>query len=145
MQLDLFKLDNYPDDEVSTFHECRSCKEVLPVTEYQVREDRSNYRAKDCRKCTAKESVIKHVIRKRAPPRPSQCDCCGKLMKHTEFYLDHCHDEKLFRGWLCNSCNSGIGILGDTLQHLETAVNYLKAHHERTRFSKEADPHSQED
>ena len=133
MQLELFKMDNYQYDEDTISYECRSCKEILPVTEYQVREDRSNYRAKDCRKCTAKEAVIKNWIRKTAPPRPNQCDCCGKLMKHEEFYLDHCHVEKVFRGWLCNSCNSGIGILGDTLQHLETAVNYLKAHHEQHR------------
>ena len=147
MQLDLFRL-NYDGDEVDEdipHHHCRTCRELLPVTYYQVREDRSNYRAKDCKKCTSKEAAVKNIIRKHAPPRPSRCDCCKKDMEHHEFYLDHCHDEKIFRGWLCNTCNSGIGILGDTLESLETAINYLKAHHERTRFSKQAYTYTPQD
>jgi len=40
--------------------------------------------------------------------------------------IDHCHATGDIRGLLCNTCNAGMGILGDTLQHLEAAVAYLK-------------------
>ena len=130
MQLDLFKLGNTYKNSEEERYECRTCKNLLPESSYQVRSDRSNYRAKDCLKCASKESKIKEGIRKSAPPKPSSCDCCGKNMKADQFYLDHCHETKVFRGWLCNSCNSGIGILGDTINSLETALNYLKKHYE---------------
>jgi hypothetical protein len=130
MQLNLFELQKSYKDNTEDLHECRTCKELLPVTSYQVRSDRSNYRAKDCLKCTAKETKIKEDIRRNAPPRPDKCDCCGKEMKYENFYLDHCHDTKVFRGWLCNTCNSGIGILGDTVESLETALMYLRKHYD---------------
>lgn len=129
MQLELFQTGNSYRNTDCEFYECRTCKENLPITSYQVRSDRSNYRAKDCLSCTAKESKIKEDIRRTAPPRPDTCDCCSKDMEYDDFYLDHCHDTKVFRGWLCNSCNSGIGILGDTVESLETALTYLRKHY----------------
>jgi hypothetical protein len=44
--------------------------------------------------------------------------------------LDHCHDTKMFRGWLCRSCNTGIGSLGDDIGGLEKALVYLRNHYE---------------
>ena len=31
-----------------------------------------------------------------------------------------------FRGWLCHKCNTGIGMLGDSLGAVSKAVEYLK-------------------
>jgi len=39
--------------------------------------------------------------------------------------LDHCHETGEFRGWLCKQCNTGLGNLGDNLESLKRAVNYL--------------------
>lgn len=125
MQLELFKVKATFKDG-SELYECRTCKRHLPISMYQVREDRSGYRAKDCKDCARKESKAVEQLRKIAPPKPDKCDCCGKQMEEHEFYLDHCHETKEFRGWLCNTCNSGIGILGDTIEHLEQALRYLR-------------------
>ncbi len=125
-QMALFDIANSfknPDEE---FFTCRSCKQDLPISLYQVRSDRSNYRAKDCLKCTAEESRVVENIRKTAPSKPDKCDCCHKPLEKDQFYLDHCHIDKTFRGWLCNSCNSGIGILGDTEEALQRALDYLR-------------------
>lgn len=40
--------------------------------------------------------------------------------------MDHDHDTETFRGWICEKCNIGIGKLGDTLEGLTKAVEYLK-------------------
>jgi hypothetical protein len=39
--------------------------------------------------------------------------------------LDHNRRTKKFRGWLCNSCNTSIGRLGDDINGLVQALNYL--------------------
>ncbi len=41
--------------------------------------------------------------------------------------IDHDHETKKVRGMLCNRCNTGLGFLGDTVESLEQAIQYLKA------------------
>lgn len=44
--------------------------------------------------------------------------------------IDHCHETGLVRGLLCNSCNRGLGLLGDKIDTLEKVLLYLKNHKE---------------
>lgn len=104
-------------------HTCRLCKRVLPESSYRVRKDRSNYRIKSCRKCERVESETLLSLHKTAPPKPVFCECCGK---EKPLQLDHCHKTVSFRGWLCNTCNQGIGKLGDNIEGLEMAIRYLR-------------------
>lgn len=47
--------------------------------------------------------------------------------------LDHCHGTHVFRGWICNLCNIGLGALGDDLNVIiERLIRY------RDRFAAEA-------
>ena len=40
--------------------------------------------------------------------------------------VDHCHTTNKVRGLLCNQCNRGIGMLGDTHEDVQRAADYLK-------------------
>lgn len=40
--------------------------------------------------------------------------------------IDHDHETGVVRGLLCNDCNLGLGLLGDTLQRIEAAFDYIK-------------------
>lgn len=62
-----------------------------------------------------------------APPRerPGNCECCGGTSVKA-LALDHCHETGVFRGWLCSSCNMGLGLLGDNIESLDRAIDYLK-------------------
>ena len=48
-----------------------------------------------------------------------------------EFVVDHCHLTEKVRGLLCNHCNTGLGKLGDTIESLERAINYLKSNSDK--------------
>jgi hypothetical protein len=40
--------------------------------------------------------------------------------------VDHCHTTKKVRGLLCSSCNKAIGLLEDSTEFLNFAIDYLK-------------------
>lgn len=62
-----------------------------------------------------------------------KCWCCKM---NPAAVVDHDHNccpgsdkscGKCVRGLLCKKCNTGIGMLGDSVEGLEQAVQYLKA------------------
>ena len=58
---------------------------------------------------------------------PTNCECCDqKLNSSAKTHLDHCHVTGIFRGWLCNRCNLGLGALGDSIESLKKALAYLE-------------------
>ena len=57
--------------------------------------------------------------------RMATSDCCEVCGTTEDLVYDHCHDSMDFRGVLCRQCNASIGGLGDTLEGLMRAVNYL--------------------
>ena len=55
------------------------------------------------------------------------CLICGKhhTESHKGLYVDHCHDTKVVRGLLCNTCNLAIGLLKHNKTILFNAIKYL--------------------
>jgi hypothetical protein len=58
----------------------------------------------------------------------NKCKICkiDQSLLSKNMYLDHCHKTGKVRGLLCNQCNSGIGLLKDSIIVLESAIKYLK-------------------
>jgi hypothetical protein len=57
-----------------------------------------------------------------------RCAVCGTDApggKHDRFMVDHCHSTGAVRGLLCNACNHGIGLLGDSADGVRKALEYL--------------------
>jgi hypothetical protein len=43
-----------------------------------------------------------------------------------ELVVDHDHNTGAVRGLLCHSCNTGLGHLGDSVETLARALDYLQ-------------------
>lgn len=56
----------------------------------------------------------------------NKCAICGGERDRKWFDIDHDHETGQVRGLLCSKCNKGIGLLGDCIEGLERALNYLK-------------------
>lgn len=64
-------------------------------------------------------------------PAPEFCEAgCGQKLEinSVRTHVDHDHDTGIFRGWICNRCNLGIGLLGDSIEGLRRALTYLETH-----------------
>lgn len=104
---------------------------ALPETKEKQRQWQRTADAK--REPQRRAEQIRRAMRKHrkapSPTRPAlvRCECCGgppngKGVLHS----DHDHAAHKFRGWLCASCNLGIGLLQDTLTGVKNAVAYLE-------------------
>ena len=60
-----------------------------------------------------------------------RCQICGKK---TKLCVDHCHDSNEIRGLLCKPCNTGLALLGDSIEGIKKALKYLKPN-ERKKHS----------
>lgn len=50
---------------------------------------------------------------------------CHLCKKKNATDIDHCHKTNKVRGVLCSGCNTSLGKLGDTVESLQKAVDYL--------------------
>lgn len=140
MQLDFFlaEVEAEEEDNQEELICCPDCNELKPVSEYYVYEDKSNGKLRmngsrrRCKPCYLENQTKVYYLKKKHPyPYHNPvCDCCGKLCDNETLNLDHDHKTGRFRGYLCKSCNTGIGLLGDTIEGLNMGIRYLKKSNE---------------
>ena len=117
---------------------CNNCKIRKPVQDFY--KDRDGH-CINCKICKDKINKITKNLHKTAPQRPHACECCGKV-SDSPLVLDHDHETGKFRGWICIKCNLGLGRLGDTIESLMRAVEYLKKSASRIYGTSLFDNHS---
>lgn len=63
----------------------------------------------------------------------NKCAICDSehLSAYGRFHIDHCHTTGKVRGLLCTRCNTGIGMLGDSIGIVTRALAYLTEHDSR--------------
>ena len=109
---------------------CDGCKEPKPPTEF-YRHPVRGYYERYCHPCRKKKQSIGHVRRKYGEEGAKfaariqdgePCEICGK----PAFVIDHDHDTDAPVGILCMNCNSAIGQLGDSVEMIQIALDYVR-------------------
>jgi len=144
-QKDKCKFQN-PEEEYlyakTQYKMCTKCNVRKNLTEFKFNtsgtdgfnKDGYRLRRSECGECTKKSDKGKNEAIKKAkelgisfkPPEGTLCEICNRpSMKGNVIIFDHCHKTNKFRGYCCNSCNRSIGILGDDIDGLLKAFNYI--------------------
>ena len=135
MQFDLFK--NLPTDVGEDGKTCIKCNTYLPQESFEWFSGSNTWRRPECKRCRGESRRVIDALKKCTPP-PSKahtCPICEKNLeeislnksKHmSSFVMDHDHEKKMFRGWLCHNCNSALGMLRDNPTVIMRAYKYLK-------------------
>lgn len=135
---------------------CTVCKKDTLLTEYYNKASSKDGKYSRCRSCdqiARKAWRTKHPIRSKESARRRQlkfvygiteedyqrmlveqggaCAICQATEnkyagEFRSFAIDHNHDTGDIRGLLCNQCNRGLGMLGDTVESLNRVVAYLE-------------------
>ena len=97
-----------------------SCKECFKKKTKESRKRLGSDRAKD-RDLRWRYGITLEYYNK----MDQNCNICGSSDEGRGFKMnvDHCHLTGKVRGLLCNSCNRGLGLLGE--DNLEKAILYL--------------------
>jgi hypothetical protein len=117
--------------------ECRECKMVLPRSHFGYNTssswpfDRNGYllRRPECKTCNKKSNKTKKLaeddaVQKGLPTKAPPGTSCELCFKTDGIVFDHSHSLCQFRGWLCNSCNRSLGVIGDEPEKIIKAVEY---------------------
>ena len=73
-----------------------------------------------------KYGISLEEYRKECEKRGNICDICSVITD--TMHVDHNHITGKVRGFLCGSCNRGIGLLKDSPEILDKASHYLRTH-----------------
>ena len=118
---------------------CNICHRLLDTTEFAKNQNAKNNRTvrrPSCRECRKKidgtgipSKVRKEWTKNKPKYEPFQCPICQKTTipgLTSRIVLDHNHETGEVRGWICDSCNTGIGRFKDSVSLLEKAIAYLE-------------------
>jgi len=137
--------------------QCKEEKDLLTFYNSKASKDGKSYRCKECDKISGIAYRKRHKERDRRNRRDTswrikygltpkmynqmledqngKCPICQNQLREgwtknhhkNRACIDHCHKTNKVRGILCTMCNKGIGLLGDDLEGILRAKEYLES------------------
>jgi hypothetical protein len=130
---------------------CYVCGEHKPIVDFPTRyspekagkalDDPTVERRNQCKSCRnnttrQKNNAVKGLIKPKKTSPNYVCTLCKKdvhQMTKKGLVADHCHITGLFRGWICDKCNTGMERFGDDPATLRKAAEYQENFIQRTK------------
>tara|TARA_Y100000746_G_C15280321_1_gene357370 strand:- start:42 stop:623 length:582 start_codon:yes stop_codon:yes gene_type:complete len=122
------------------FKVCDRCFKYLPTSSFsdnRLKKDNVMTKrpsCKECRKINDGKNISSTDRKKWNAKKPSnyelfECPICSKVSvaDKTRIVLDHNHKTGKVRGFLCESCNTGIGRFDDDIEILKKAIHWLQS------------------
>ncbi len=119
---------------------CNICHKLVSTTEFAKNQNAKNNRSvrrpscKECRKQLEGTNInrAEKIKWARSKPvnEPFECPICSKRTIAgitSKVVLEHDHRSGKVRGWVCDSCNTGIGRFKDDKNLLKKAVQFIEA------------------
>ncbi len=121
-------------------NKCNICERVLPLSMFKEStrtNSRLGYmnRCKDCYTISDKFSKLKNTYGLYPEHyafilnyQNNKCAVCKRGFLNDKVCVDHNHQTNKVRGLLCDNCNRGLGLLADSEEILQNAIQYLRDH-----------------
>lgn len=116
---------------------CKKCTTLKPIEEFYRCAAAIDGAQASCKTCDSKQNRDWHLsnlygltpefVAGELEKQAHKCLVCDRQFTGKRWVIDHCHETGNYRGILCVKCNASIGSLGDSVEGLMRAVNYLKA------------------
>ena len=118
---------------------CNICHKLLNATEFAKNQNAKNnmsVRRPSCRSCRKHLEGIDVTPKEKSKwqankpnNEPFQCPICSKRTiagVTSKVVLEHDHRSGKVRGWVCDSCNTGIGRFKDDTELLKRAIRFIE-------------------
>ena len=118
---------------------CNICHKLRITNEFaknQNGKDNRPVRRPSCKECrkflegtNIKSSEKKEWLKKKPVGEPFECPICSKRTiagVTSKVVLEHDHRSGKVRGWVCDSCNTGIGRFKDDKKLQERAIGFIE-------------------
>ena len=108
---------------------CYACNTDKDLSEFNKNARVKNGLARECRDC---KRVFRQKFQYKLNSEQEKkfrnaktCEICGIECKP---YVDHDHASGKVRGFICQHCNTALGMAKEDVSILEKMINYLKGH-----------------
>jgi len=136
LHIDPLKYGDKHDEKI-----CNVCHRILPTTTFDLNQtgrDNRPVRRPSCKGCRKKidgTPMVGSEKRRWEAAKPKmtdfECPICRKTTISgltSKIVLNHNHTNGKILGWLCDSCNTGLGRFRDDPEVLREAIRYLESH-----------------
>jgi len=124
-------LEEWMDQRTRGNRWCFRCRSWKARDLFSLDKSRRAGRSCSCKECTSDASTASRYgmsPQQLKDFRDAHSHRCGICSATKILYVDHNHETGVLRGLLCPSCNSAIGLLGESKERFAAAVAYLEKH-----------------
>lgn len=115
---------------------CKECSIKDKLDKYHKDNGKEKQALRAFKNLTKRYGITPEIYEEERKKQNYCCKICGKhedSQPHGRLYIDHCHSTGLYRGLLCNTCNTGLGSFHDDEEKMLKAIEYVKENRIRHR------------